>query len=147
MRYWEEKLETMGLEEKRDFQGRKLQETVRWVYDRVPFYKRKLDEKGVKPDDIKSIDDVRHLPFTVKTDLRDNYPFGLCAVPLSELVRVHASSGTTGKPITGPYTADDLDQWSNCMARNLTAAGVRANDVIQNAYGMGLFTGGMGFLH
>ncbi|NTU60686.1 MAG: phenylacetate--CoA ligase, partial [Deltaproteobacteria bacterium] len=147
MKFWDEKFETMGLEEKRDFQSAKLRETVQWVYDRVPFYKRKLDEKGLKPADVKGIDDLRHLPFTVKTDLRDNYPFGLCAVPTAELVRVHASSGTTGKPITGPYTADDLDQWSNCMARTLWAQGLRPDDVVQNAYGMGLFTGGLGFFH
>jgi len=85
------------------------------------------------------------LPFTVKNDLRDNYPFGLCAVPLTEVVRVHASSGTTGKPITGPYTADDLNDWTECMARNLWAAGVRPDDIAQNAYGHGLFTGGLGF--
>ncbi len=144
-KFWDEKFETMSLEERREFQGRKLQETVQWLYDRVPFYKQKLDEKGVKPDDIRSIDDIRHLPFTIKNDLRDHYPFGLCAVPMNELVRVHASSGTTGKPITGPYTADDLDQWRQCMARSLWAQGVRPDDVCQNAYGMGLFTGGLGF--
>ena len=100
---------------------------------------------GVKPTDIKSLGDLAKLPFTVKNDLRDNYPFGLCAVPVQELVRVHASSGTTGKPITGPYTADDLEQWTDCMARNMTAAGVRSSDIVQNAYGYGLFTGGLGF--
>ena len=100
---------------------------------------------GVKPADIKSLGDLAKLPFTVKNDLRDNYPFGLCAVPVQDLVRVHASSGTTGKPITGPYTADDLEQWTVCMARNMTAAGVRSNDIVQNAYGYGLFTGGLGF--
>jgi phenylacetate-CoA ligase len=104
-----------------------------------------LDELGFKPGGIKELNDLARLPFTVKNDLRDNYPFGLCAVPLPELVRVHASSGTTGKPITGPYTADDLEQWTVCMARNMIAAGVRSNDIIQNAYGYGLFTGGLGF--
>jgi phenylacetate-CoA ligase len=99
----------------------------------------------VAPGSIKSVEDVARLPFTVKNDLRDNYPFGLCAVPLTEVVRVHASSGTTGKPITGPYTAEDLDQWTECMARNLWAAGVRPDDIAQNAYGHGLFTGGLGF--
>jgi phenylacetate-CoA ligase len=91
------------------------------------------------------LEDLAKFPFTVKTDLRDNYPFGLCAVPLAELVRIHASSGTTGKPITGPYTANDLEQWTECMARNLFSAGVRSNDICHNAYGMGLFTGGLGF--
>jgi phenylacetate-CoA ligase len=100
---------------------------------------------GIKAGDIKSLQDVTKLPFTVKTDLRDNYPFGLCAVPLQEVVRVHASSGTTGKPITGPYTAEDMEQWIECMARNLYAAGIRKEDVVQNAYGHGLFTGGLGF--
>jgi len=144
-KFWDEKFETMPLEQMQEFQGRKLQETVSWLYEKVPFSKRKLDEAGVKPGDIRSLDDLRHLPFTVKTDLRDNYPFGLCAVPMKDLVRVHASSGTTGKPITGPYTAEDLDQWAECMARSLYAQGIRSDDICQNAYGMGLFTGGLGF--
>lgn len=143
--YWDEKFETMSYDEMQGFQLKQLQQTVAWVYEKIPFYKKKLDELGVKPSDINSLKDLAKLPFTVKNDLRDNYPFGLCAVPLKDLVRVHASSGTTGKPITGPYTADDLDQWANCMARNLTAAGIRSDDIIQNAYGMGLFTGGLGF--
>ncbi len=145
MKYWDQKFETTSLEEMEEFQGRKLRETVRWLYERVPFSKRKLDEAGVKPDDIRSLRDLPRLPFTVKTDLRDNYPFGLCAVPMKDLVRIHASSGTTGKPITGPYTAEDLDQWAECMARTLFAQGVRSDDICQNAYGMGLFTGGLGF--
>jgi phenylacetate-CoA ligase len=143
--YWDEKFETMPVPELEKFQLRKLKETVAWVYERVPFYRRRLDEKGITPNAIKSLADIAKLPFTVKTDLRDNYPFGLCAVPLTEVVRVHASSGTTGKPITGPYTAEDLDQWTECMARNLWAAGVRPGDIAQNAYGHGLFTGGLGF--
>lgn len=143
--YWDKKFETMALEEMQDFQLKQLQETVSWVYEKIPFYKNKLDDLGIKPSDIRALKDLARLPFTVKNDLRDHYPFGLCAVPVTDLVRVHASSGTTGKPITGPYTADDLDQWSNCMARNLFAAGVRSNDIVQNAYGMGLFTGGLGF--
>ena len=118
---------------------------MKWVYEKIPFYKNKFDEQGIKPEDIKTLEDLSRLPFTAKTDLRDNYPFGLCAVPLSEVVRIHASSGTTGKPITGPYTANDLEQWTECMARNLYAHGVRSNDICQNAYGMGLFTGGLGF--
>ncbi|MDW7709979.1 MAG: phenylacetate--CoA ligase [Deferrisomatales bacterium] len=145
MKYWDEKFETMPPEEMEAFQGRKLQETVQWVYERVPFYERKLDEMGVNPSEIRSLADLPRLPFTVKTDLRDNYPFGLCAAPMKELVRIHASSGTTGKPITGPYTADDLNQWAECMARLLYAQGVRSEDICQNAYGMGLFTGGLGF--
>jgi len=127
------------------FQVEKLKETVNWVYERIPFYRKKFDEMGVSADDIHSVEDVAKLPFTVKNDLRDNYPFGLCAVPLKEVVRVHASSGTTGKPITGPYPAEDLEQWKECMARNLWAAGIREDDIAQNAYGHGLFTGGLGF--
>jgi phenylacetate-CoA ligase len=145
MKYWNEKTECMPEEEIRKLQLEKLQETVKWVYDRVPWYKQRLDEMGVKPDDIRELSDVAKLPMTVKTDLRDNYPFGLCAVPMAEVVRVHASSGTTGKPITGPYTKEDLQQWGECMARNLWAAGTRPEDVVQNAYGYGLFTGGLGF--
>lgn len=145
MPHWNEEFETMPLEKMREFQTRKLRETVEWVHERVPFYTQKLDDKGVRAQDIESIDDLSKLPFTVKNDLRDNYPFGMCAVPMEKLVRVHASSGTTGKPITGPYTAEDLDQWAECMARTLWAHGIRPNDVVQNAYGMGLFTGGLGF--
>ncbi len=146
MSFWNEKFETMDLATMEAFQSEKLVETVSWLYEKVPFYKKSLDELGVAPGDIKGIGDIAKLPFTVKTDLRDNYPFGLCAVPMNELVRVHASSGTTGKPITGPYTKEDMDQWAECMARLLYAHEVRPGDVVQNAYGMGLFTGGLGFL-
>ena len=145
MKYWDEKFETMPPEEMRKFQIEHLKKTLKWVYEKIPFYKNGYDEKGVKPEDLKTLEDLSKFPFTVKTDLRDNYPFGLCAVPLAQLVRIHASSGTTGKPITGPYTANDLEQWTECMARNLFSAGVRSNDICQNAYGMGLFTGGLGF--
>ena len=143
--YWDEKFECMPVEELQKFQLEKLKETVTWAYEKVPFYKKKLDEKGVSANDLNSIEDAAKLPVTVKNDLRDNYPFGLCAVPMEEVVRVHASSGTTGKPITGPYTAEDLEQWTDCMARNMTAAGIGKGDLIQNAYGYGLFTGGLGF--
>ena len=142
---WNDKFECMPVEELKKFQLKKLKETVSWVSEKIPFYQKKFKEMGIKAGDIKSLQDVTKLPFTVKNDLRDNYPFGLCAVPLEEVVRVHASSGTTGKPITGPYTAEDLEQWIECMARNLWAAGVRKEDVVQNAYGHGLFTGGLGF--
>ena len=142
---WNDKFECMPVEELKKFQLEKLKETVTWVSEKVPFYKNKFKEMGIKAEDIKSLEDVAKLPFTVKNDLRDNYPFGLCAVPMEELVRVHASSGTTGKPITGPYTAEDLEQWIECMARTLYAAGIRKEDVVQNAYGHGLFTGGLGF--
>ena len=143
--YWQEEFETMDIEGLQAFQLKKLQKTLKWVYDRVPFYKKSFDEKGVKPEDCKKPEDLSHYPFTVKNDLRDNYPFDLCAVSMDEVVRVHASSGTTGKPITGPYTKQDLEDWSNCMARSMWAQGVRPNDIFQNAYGYGLFTGGLGF--
>ena len=142
---WNDTFECMPLADLQKFQLEKLKETVAWAYERVPFYRRKLDELNIRPDDIQRLEDIAKLPFTVKNDLRDNYPFGLCAVPLKEVIRVHASSGTTGKPITGPYTADDLEQWTECMARSLWSAGLRSDDIMQNAYGHGLFTGGLGF--
>jgi len=142
---WNEQFECMPIENLQKFQLEKLKETISWAAEKVPFYKNKLQEMGIKADDIKNLEDASKLPFTVKNDLRDNYPFGLCAVPLNEVVRVHASSGTTGKPITGPYTAQDLENWIECMVRNLWAAGVRPDDIAQNAYGHGLFTGGLGF--
>ena len=145
MKYWNEKFETMSLEEMRKFQLEHLKKMVKWVYEKIPFYKNKFDEQGITPENIKTLEDLSRCPFTGKTDLRDNYPFGLCGVPLAQLVRIHASSGTTGKPTTGPYTANDLEQWTECMARNLYSAGIRSNDICQNAYGMGLFTGGLGF--
>jgi len=145
-KYWDEKFETMNESAMVDFQTEKLKATLQWVYDKVPYYKKAFDEAGVKPADFQRIQDLSKFPFTVKAALRDNYPFGLCAVPMSEVVRIHASSGTTGKPITGPYTAEDLDQWSECMARGLWGQQVRPDSVLQNAYGMGLFTGGLGFL-
>ena len=143
--YWDKKFETMPSEAMQDLQLKQLQQTIAWVYEKVPFYRNRLDDLGISPPDIKELKDLAKLPFSIKTDLRDNYPFGLCAVSMPDVVRIHASSGTTGKPITGPYTAADLDQWSECMARNLYAAGVRSSDILQNSYGMGLFTGGLGF--
>ena len=145
MKYWNEKFETMSPAEMQKFQLERLKKTLQWVDERVPFYKSKLDEQGVKPEDLRTLEDLSRFPFTDKNDLRDNYPFGLSAVPAADWVRIHASSGTTGKPITGVYTSNDLDQWTECMARTLWAAGVRSNDICQNAYGMGLFTGGLGF--
>ncbi len=145
-KFWDEKFETMTESQMKAFQTEKVRETLQWTYDRVPYYKKAFDEKGVKPADYQKLEDLAKFPFTVKTVLRDNYPFGLCAVPLSDVVRIHASSGTTGKPITGPYTKEDLDQWIDCMARGLWAQEVRPDTIYQNAYGMGLFTGGLGFL-
>ncbi|MGC8605598.1 MAG: phenylacetate--CoA ligase family protein, partial [Desulfomonilaceae bacterium] len=109
-KYWDEKFETMNEGEMKTLQLGRLKETLKWVYDHIPFYKKSFDDKGVKPSDFQKLEDLAKFPFTLKNDLRDNYPFGLCAVPMSEVVRIHASSGTTGKPITGPYTAEDLDQ-------------------------------------
>jgi phenylacetate-CoA ligase len=142
---WNRAAECMPLEEKRLLQLKRLQRTVEYVYHRVPFYRRLFDENGVKPEDIRSLDDVRRLPFTKKTDLVENYPFAMFAVPLGEIVRVHATSGTTGKPIVAGYTREDLEMWAEAMARTYTLCGVTSKDVVQNAYGYGLFTGGLGF--
>ncbi len=142
--YWEEEIETLprvGLE---SIQLRRLKHLVARVYRTVEPYRRKMDAVGLKPDDIQSLADLARLPFTVKDDLRDNYPFGLFTVPLDEVVRVHASSGTTGKPTVVGYTAKDLTTWSNVMARALCCAGASRGDMVHNAYGYGLFTGGLG---
>ncbi|MCE5249513.1 phenylacetate--CoA ligase [bacterium] len=143
-RIFSPKYETISHDELRALQLRRLQDTVMKVYYRVPFYRRKMDELHVTPDDIASLDDLRRLPFTVKTDLRDNYPFGLFAVPHNEIVRIHASSGTTGKPTVVGYTKKDLDMWQELVARLVTAAGVGEGDTVQIAFGYGLFTGGFG---
>lgn len=128
----------------RKVQGERLRETVERVYFNVPYYRNKMQEAGIGPENIQTIDDIVKLPFTTKSDLRDNYPFGLFAVPMSEIVRVHASSGTTGKPTVVGYTRNDITTWSEVMARTLTSAGANRNDFIQIAYGYGLFTGGLG---
>lgn len=137
--------ECMPRDRLRALQSERLVAGVRRAYERVPFYRRTLDEAGVHPDDIRSIDDLPKLPFTYKTDLRDNYPFGMFAVPMSEVVRVHASSGTTGKPTVVGYTRRDIDLWAEMIARVMATAGARPGMVVQNAYGYGLFTGGLGF--
>ena len=137
-------MECMGREEMRALQSERLRKTVKTCYEKVPFYKRKMDELGVKPEDIKTVDDVTKLPFTTKYDLRDEYPFGLQAVPMSEIKRIHASSGTTGKPVVGTYTQNDLDMWAECVARVLAVGDVGPGDVVQVSYGYGLFTGGLG---
>lgn len=139
--------EAMPRERLERLQFERLRAKVGEVYERVPFYRRTLKEKGVTPDDIQSLADLRKLPFTSKLDFRDNYPFGLMAVPMEQVVRIHSSSGTTGKPIIAPYTRHDVDTWAEIMARTLTSAGTTENDVLQNAYGYGLFTGGLGFHH
>ncbi len=134
-----------SLDELRARQLERLQTTVRRVYAAVPHYRRAFDEAGVHPDDIRELSDLAKLPFTDKHTLRDNYPFGLFAVPREQVSRIHASSGTTGKPTVVGYTAADLDMWTDLMARCLYAAGVRTGDVVHNSYGYGLFTGGMGY--
>ncbi len=144
MGYWNQAIECMDREALYTLQLAKLQETVKRVYDRVPFYKKAFDEKGLKPEDIKTLNDVRLLPFTTKQDLRDHYPFGLFAADMEDIVRIHASSGTTGKPTVVAYTKRDIENWAELMARTLTYAGGTKRSVVQVAYGYGLFTGGLG---
>jgi len=144
MEIWNRHFECMDRDGIRHVQGERLRETVERVYFNVPYYRNKMQESGLGPEAIRTIDDISKLPFTTKPDLRDNYPFGLFAVPMSEIVRVHASSGTTGKPTVVGYTRNDIATWSEVMARTLTAAGANRNDFIQVAYGYGLFTGGLG---
>ncbi len=141
---WNTTKECMSRDEMRELQGRRLHKVVDYVYHNVPFYRNKLQQMGLEPDDIKTIDDIRLLPFTTKQDLRDNYPYGLQAAPQSEIVRVHASSGTTGNPTIVGYTRKDIGVWSECMARCLTAYGITRADTFSVAYGYGLFTGGLG---
>ncbi|MBM3422922.1 MAG: phenylacetate--CoA ligase [Chlorobi bacterium] len=141
---WNAHYECMEREELRKLQGERLQAMVEKVYFNVPFYRLKLQEKGIEPGDIRSIDDLQKLPFTTKQDLRDTYPFGLFAVPLQHVVRLHASSGTTGKSTVVGYTHNDILMWSEVVARSLTMAGVTKSDIVQVAYGYGLFTGGLG---
>ncbi len=141
---WNETKECMSRDELMNLQSARLVKLVDRVYHNVPFYRKKMQEIGLEIGDIKGIEDLEKLPFTTKSDLRDNYPFGLFAVPQSEIVRIHASSGTTGKATVVGYTRRDLEIWSECVARALTMAGVTRNDVIQVAYGYGLFTGGLG---
>jgi phenylacetate-CoA ligase len=141
---FDEEFETLPREALDALQLKRLVATAKRVYARVPFYKKTFDEAGIKPSDIKSLRDLRRLPFTNKIDLRDNYPFGLFAVPMEQVVRIHASSGTTGKPTVVGYTRRDINTWAELMARSLAAAGAHKNDIIHNAYGYGLFTGGLG---
>lgn len=125
-------------------QSRRLSETVRKCYENVPVYRKKFDEAGIKPEDIRSVADLKFLPFTNREELRDNYPFGMFAVPMEDIVRVHSSSGTTGKPKVVGYTRNDVDMWAELMARTISAGGAGKHDIIQVAYGYGLFTGGLG---
>lgn len=142
--YWNEPIETMEAEHMAALQQHRLQDLLDRVYRQVPFYRARMQEAGILPEDIRNLEDINKVPFTYKQDMRDNYPYGLFAVPVSEIVRIHASSGTTGKPTVVGYTKRDIGIWSEVMARSLTGAGVNKQSFIQIAYGYGLFTGGLG---
>lgn len=137
-------IEIASIDEIRSLQLDRLKWSLRHAYDNVPMYKQRFDDAGVHPDDLQQLSDLAKFPFTYKTDLRDNYPFGLFAVPREQIVRLHASSGTTGKPTVVGYTAGDISNWADLIARSLRASGVRPGDIVHNAYGYGLFTGGLG---
>lgn len=141
---YNEAAETMELEEKRALQSKRLRKIVKYAYNNVKFYRDKFDAIGLKPSDIKTLDDIVKIPYTVKSDLRDNYPYGLLAKPIEDMVRIHASTGTSGKPTVVVYTAKDIDMWTECVARIVVAAGGRRSDVVQIAFGYGLFTGALG---
>jgi phenylacetate-CoA ligase len=143
--YWNKKFETATRDELRKHQLQLLKEKVKFCYENIQFYRNRFKSAGISPSDIKTLEDAQKIPFTVKDDLRDTYPFGMVAVHLDKIVEIHASSGTTGNPIVGAYTTNDMDVWAELMARSLYATGVRRQDVIHNAYGYGLFTGGLGF--
>lgn len=143
-RYWNESIETLPREQLEELQLKRLKDVVQRVYERVPFYRQKFQELDIDGDVIESLDDLKKLPFTTKDDLRDNYPYGLFAEPLRNIIRIHASSGTTGKPVVDGYTKKDLNMWAECAARCLVCADADEHSVIQNAYGYGLFTGGLG---
>ncbi len=142
--YYQKEIECASRDEIISIQNKKLVEQVKHVWDNVPYYRKKMEKAGVTPDDIKSIDDLHKLPFLSKTDLRDAYPYGLLGVPQSEIVRIHSTSGTTGKRVIAFYTQGDIDLWEECCARAIVAAGGSKEDVVHVAYGYGLFTGGMG---
>lgn len=142
--YWSREAECMSRDRLQELQLRRLRKTVERVFNRVPHYRRAFQARGIEPGDIRSLDDLANLPFTVKQDFRDTYPFGLFTVPQNEIVRYHSSSGTTGKPTVVGYTRNDLATWAELMARSLVSAGTTHNSVVQNAYGYGLFTGGLG---
>lgn len=142
--YWNESIECMSREQLREIQSRRLKKIVNYCYHNTPFYRKKFQEMDLSPDDIKGIEDLHKLPFTEKTDLRDTYPFGLAAVPMSQIVRIHASSGTTGKPVVVLYTRKDLAMWAEAISRAFTAYGATKEDIFQISYGYGLFTGGLG---
>lgn len=138
-------MEKLTKEKLQDLQLKRLKKMVKYAYKNVPMYKKRMDEAKVSPDRIRTLEDYARIPFTKKDDLRDHYPYGIRAVPLEKINRLHASSGTTGKPTVVSYTENDLRTWSRLMARTYAAAGVTREDIVQNAYGYGLFTGGLGF--
>src|SRR5262249_47476494 len=142
---FERAAETMSRGELAALQIQRLQATVERAYNNVPHVRRNLDAAGVNPEQIKTLTDIARVPFTTKADVRDNFPFGLFAVPREQVLRLHASSGTTGKPTVVGYTRADLDHWSDLMARSLACMGAQPGDIFHNAYGYGLFTGGLGF--
>ncbi|MCD4845786.1 MAG: phenylacetate--CoA ligase [Methanosarcinales archaeon] len=144
MKYWQKNMETLPKYDMEALQLKRLKHVVKTVSGNVPFYKQKFKSSGLHSDDIRSLHDISRIPTTQKTDLKDNYPFGLFAVPMQDIIRLHASSGTSGKPIVVGYTARDIETWSNLMARNLTMVGIDHNDIFQNAVNYGLFTGGLG---
>jgi len=137
-------MDFLPVDKLREVQFSRFSSILRRAYERVPLFRKRMDDLSLTPDDIKSLDDISKLPFTTKNDLRDNYPFGLFASPLHEIVRFHASSGTTGKPIVVAYTKEDVQDWATAMVRSFAACGVHVGDIVQNAYGYGLFTGGLG---
>lgn len=144
MKYWNQSYECMPKDQLKELQLERLKRMINRIFHQVPFYRTKMQEMGLGPEDVRSLDDLQRFPFTRKTDLRDNYPYGLFAEPLSNIVRIHASSGTTGKPTVVGYTRNDLAMWSECAARGLVCAGADEHSVVQNSYGYGLFTGGLG---
>ena len=141
---FDEKIETLSKKEMRELQLQRLKHIVRYAYDNVPHYRKKFDAIGLKPEHIQTLEDIQLIPFTTKDDLRENYPYGMFAKPMDEIVRVHASSGTTGKPTVVGYTKNDLDMWSTCMARLIMAVGGKSSDIVQISFGYGLFTGAFG---
>jgi len=142
--FFNEHVETLDRQSMKEIQLARLKQVIRRVYERVPFYREKMDALGITPDDIRTLEDIQKMPFTVKNDLRDHYPYGLFAEPMENIVRLHASSGTTGKPIVAGYTKDDLANWAECIARLAAAAGVGKSDIAQISFGYGLFTGAFG---
>src|SRR5512136_2063762 len=144
MSIWNSEYETMPRDQLARLQAQRLRQVLERVEARVPFYSKRLADAHVKSEDIKSLDDLKRVPLTEKSDFRDNYPLGLLAVPMQDVMRIHASSGTTGKLTVGAYTEADLKLWAEVMARSLVACGTTRQDIVHNAYGYGLFTGGLG---